>query len=277
MNVIFSCRDQVGLIQKISLVLEKNHANIIKFEEHVEDGQFFSRIQWEDKNSRSLDYWQKQFNSLKTQLNAQAYFKDEQQYAKVVLFCSKPLHCLLDILNHVLLGDLPIEIQAVISNHQDSKLILERMNIPFHYCPTHQLSRDEHEDVLLTTLGNYSFDFIGLARYMRILSAEFLDRLEKPIINVHHSFLPSFIGANPYQKAYNYGVKLIGATAHYVSKDLDEGPIIHQEVVSVSHLEGVEALKLKGKSCECKTFFQAIKKQAENKLVFHKGRVIVFH
>lgn len=277
MNVVLSCKDQMGLIQQMSLVLAHAQANIIKFEEHVEDGQFFCRFQWEDQSNRSIQYWQNQFQKLLAQLNAQAHFNDERHYAKVVLFCSKPLHCLLDILNHVQLGDLPIRIQAVISNHQDAQPFVERLNIPFHYCPTHHISQEEHEELVLTLLDQYTFDFMGLARYMRILSSDFLQSLNKPIINVHHSFLPSFIGANPYEKAYHCGVKLIGATAHFVTKDLDEGPIIHQEVVRVSHLDSVSELKLKGKSCECKTFFQAIKKQAENKLAYTKGRVIVFH
>ncbi|MDD3302824.1 MAG: formyltetrahydrofolate deformylase, partial [Candidatus Gracilibacteria bacterium] len=207
------------------------------------------------------------------QMSVNVDFKSTKK--KVGLFCSKELHCLVDILGRYMTSELNIEIPYVISNSLAGKEIVEKFGIPFFYIQTKKDSLDHEKEILQITRDNPT-DLICLARYMKILSQNFIESVNQKIINVHHSFLPSFIGANPYSEAHERGVKLIGATSHYVIPELDRGPIIEQSVKRIKHNHDTDNMKVLGRECEKEVFFVAIKKHIENKLVVYKNRTIVF-
>ena len=276
-NLSLSCKDQPGLISQLTRLLAEQQANVTKLEEHVENSLFFVRIQWEDHSGEDLTFWKGVFNNFIAQNHAQARFSDTKYPFKCVLFCSKELHCILDCLYHVNAKHIPLEVVAIISNHANIQPFSDLYNIPFHFISADYLSREEHESKMLSCLSQYDYDGIGLARYMRILSSSFLNHLKQPIINVHHSFLPSFKGADPYGQAFAKGVKVIGATSHFVTDVLDEGPIIHQDIERVTHLYKKESLKLLGQNCEKVVFLEAMKKLAENKLIRFGQKTIVFN
>lgn len=274
-SIVISCVDKPGLIYEISKIFQDNKINIVSLEEHVEDGYFFIRVEWDENHN--VENWKCLFEAFIRRHNAQFQIRFSQPSYKVLLMCSKPLHCLLNVLHQVFFDELPFEIVAVVSNHQDAQGFVENLGMPFHYCPFKSNDRNSHEEDILDILKMYHFDCIGLARYMRVLSPDFLKQIKQPIINVHHSFLPSFKGANPYQQAFDKGVKVIGATAHYVTEDLDEGPIIEQDVLKVNHLNDKVALSMLGKQSEKQVFAKALMKEAQNKIIVFKGKTIVFN
>tara|TARA_A100001015_G_scaffold36652_1_gene40395 strand:+ start:4020 stop:4859 length:840 start_codon:yes stop_codon:yes gene_type:complete len=276
-SLIVSCDDQPGLIHSISSVLILAKESISKLEEHVEHGRFFCRVQWQNDAQWSIAKWQETFQPFFYSTNATFSFKDHHVPTKIGLFCSKYLHCLYNVLNHIQMGDLHASIEFVVSNHIDASAMVKHHGVPFIYLPVDSFSKEMHETQVMNAIQPIPVDFIGLARYMRILSPKFLQKNRFPIINVHHSFLPSFIGANPYQQAHDRGVKLIGATAHFVTSELDAGPIIHQQVVNVSHLDSPDRLQQLGKTAEMDVFLRALQKQCENKLIEFNGRTVVFN
>ena len=277
LNLTLSCNDHIGLIHKITTEFYKANVNIVKLEEHVEDGHFFIRIRWNNNDGPSISTWNNLINALAKPLNASFFIQDESIKKNLILMCSKESHCILDIVNHIECGHLNVNLIAIISNHHTVAPIADRFNIPFHYCPTTESQRENQEKNIITHLNTYSFDCIGLARYMRILSPQFLSEIKQPIINVHHAFLPSFVGANPYKQAFDRGVKMIGATAHYVNEHLDDGPIISQKTTTVSHLQSVESLKEVGRLSEQQVFFNGLKAHCENKVICFNNRTIVFN
>lgn len=274
-SILISCLDKPGLIYEITKIFHQNQVNIESLEEHVEAGHFFIRVQW-GLEAAQKD-WEKLFCEFIKTHQASFRIRLAEPAFKVVLFCSKPLHCLLNILHQVFFNELPFDVVAVISNHKEAQGFVENLGFPFHHCPTESLDRNQHEENILKVLSLYDYDCIGLARYMRVLSANFLNQITVPMINVHHSFLPSFKGADPYQQAFDKGVKVIGATAHYVTEDLDEGPIIDQEILKVNHLSDKLALSSLGKQSEKQVFAKALCKESQNKIVVHKGKTIVFN
>ena len=192
-----------------------------------------------------------------------------------MLFCSKELHCLIDIIGQIENKELNADIEAVIANHPEAKHICNSFNIPFEYISEKNKSKKQYEDEMFKRLEDYSYECIGLAKYMQILSASF-KKVDVPIINIHHSFLPAFVGANPYRQAYNKGVKLIGATAHYVTETLDDGPIITQEVTPVTHSYSINDLKKEATVLK-KVFSDALNKHINNKIAINNKRTIIFH
>ena len=221
--------DKSGIISKITAFFAKHKINIDQLEEHVDNNSFFMRVTIKDSSIFSEEKWQKLDAYFKA-LNITFKIHFEKYVSKLVLFCSKELHCLVDIIGQIENKELNASIDAVIANHPDAKHICNAFNIPFEYISEKNKSKKQYEDEMFKRLEGYSYECIGLAKYMQILSASFLKKVDVPIINIHHSFLPAFVGANPYRQAYNKGVKLIGATAHYVTETLDDGPIIAQEV-----------------------------------------------
>ncbi len=196
---------------------------------------------------------------------------------RVAIFVSKELHCLHELIWEWQTGNLMAEIAVVISNHEEARELVERLNIPFHYMKANKDIRAEVEKKQLELLEQYDIDVIVLARYMQILTPDFVSAHPNRIINIHHSFLPAFIGANPYKRAYERGVKLIGATSHYVTNDLDEGPIIEQDIERVDHRDNAEALKNIGRTIERSVLARAVKWHLEDRVIVHENKTIVFN
>ncbi len=272
-SLTISCKDLKGIIFKVTEFLYKLNANIVNAEQHIEDDMFFMRIEWDlgDFNLTEEDF-KEQFKEISTE-HKMTYALDYNGKRKsVALFCSRELHCLLDIINRKNIGELDVNIAFVASNFTDAKDYMGKFNIPFY----HIENGNNQENELLKIIQKYDIECIGLARYMKVLSEEFLKKSNLPIINVHHSFLPSFVGAKPYDEAYDKGVKIIGATSHYVTKDLDQGPIIEQETLRITHGQSINELKTMGRKCEKEVFAIALKKHVENKIIIHKNRTIIF-
>ncbi len=276
-NLLVSCPDKPWIIKTVTEFLFNYWANISFLEQHIEDNYFFMRVEWEienfcfdcdDKFLDNFSWIQKQF-----WMEVKVDFKWEKR--KIWLFCSSELHCLVDILWRYLTWELNIEIPYVISNKLDAKTLVEKTWIPFYFVETKKWSF-EHEKEILKIVKENPTDLIALARYMKILSQDFIDSVNQKIINVHHSFLPSFVWAKPYDEAYERWVKIIWATSHYAIPELDRWPIIHQEVKRVKHSHWIENLKIIWRECEKEVFFTAIKKHIENKIIVYKNRAIVF-
>lgn len=276
-NLIITCPDKPWIIRAVTDFIFVHWGNISLLEEHSEDGQFFMRIEWdlEKFKLQSEKEFLQFFFLLKEEFNMQINLNFEKKKKKIWLFCSKEWHCILDIISRTFLEELDIEIIYVISNSTQLQDVVEKFWIPFFYTPTKKDSL-EHEQQQLKIIKKYPTDLIVLAKYMKILSADFIGKTWQKIINVHHSFLPSFVWSKPYQEAYERGVKLIWATSHYVIPELDQGPIIEQQVKRVKHCHSIENLKILGRECEKEVFATAIRKHIENKLIVYKNRTIVF-
>ncbi len=271
------CPDKVGLIAQVTNFFAEENLNILQLEQHTERKRFFIRIEGEEMNpSQPITSWERKFKLLGEELEMEYKFHEPQERIKIAIFCSKTLPCPLEILARQLSGNMHIDIQCVISNHRTIEGIAERLDVPFYYIATPNDNKS-YEAKQLQLVKAFNVDLIVLARYMKVLSEHFLKQAPAPIINIHHSFLPSFAGGNPYGEAYDRGVKLIGATAHFVTKDLDEGPIINQNVMPVDHEYSVEELKKTGANIEKQVFAQAVQKFSEHKIIEWEGRTVVFH
>lgn len=268
------CSDQVGIISKISTVLYQNNINIIKLNEYVEPSEkhFFCRAEIEGDNGQ-IDILKEIKNVLGADSTVQL---SELKKKKVVIMATKEAHCLGDLLLRGNTNALNIDIQAVIANYDTLKELTEKFDIPFHYVDHNGLTRDEHAIKVQELIDKMNPDYILLAKYMRILPENFVKHFQNKIINIHHSFLPAFIGANPYKQAYERGVKVIGATSHFVTADLDEGPIIEQDVLHIDHSYNDKELSDLGKNVEQMVFSKAIKYVTEDRVFVHKNKTVVF-
>lgn len=275
-NLLVSCEDTKGLVHTITGFLYQYGGNLVTIEQHIEDGMFFMRVEWDLVNFLldKANFIEK-FNSIQAQFNMETTVDYQIASKKIGIFCSREPHCLIDILMRQQTGELPVEIAYVMSNFEDCRSYVENFQIPFYYIPTKKDSL-EHEAEQLKIIRNNPTDLIALARYMKVISNQFITQVNQKIINVHHSFLPSFIGARPYDDAYERGVKLIGATSHYVTAELDQGPIIEQTVRRIHHAHKVNNLKTMGRESEREVFAFAIKKHIENKIIVYKNRTFVF-
>lgn len=278
--LLISCPDQKGIITSVTSFIFKNQGNIIELEQHIDKtcGKFFMRIEW-DMNGFLIpqDNLKAEFGKTlgKTyQMEWDIHFSINTP--KMAIFVSKHAHCFLDILARFQSNEWGIEIPIVISNHQDWQPVVENLNIKFQYIPITAQNKAEQEKFQIELMKQYKIDFIVLARYMQILSPDFIKHFQNKIINIHHSFLPAFPGAKPYHSAFERGVKIIGATSHYVTDDLDCGPIIEQNVTHVSHNDSVEDLIRKGKDVEKVVLSKAIWKHFNHKILVHQNRTIVF-
>ncbi|MBK5501723.1 formyltetrahydrofolate deformylase [Peribacillus sp. TH14] len=278
-KLLISCPEKPGIISVVSNLLLENKANVVHFDQHTTDpqtGMFFMRIEF-DLNDFDVSYAKLEED---IHMLAQAYSMDwslsgNKKRKRMAIFVSKMDHCLMELIWRWKSNELLVEIPMVISNHPDLKEVVESYGIPYYHIPiTHETKQQAEQKALELLKGKV--DSIALARYMQILSPKFISEFPNQIINIHHSFLPAFVGANPYARAYNRGVKLIGATAHYVTNDLDEGPIIQQDVKRVNHRHTIEELKVAGSHVERQVFAEAVSWHIEDKVIVHGNKTIVF-
>ena len=269
-----SCSDQKGLVYHISDILFKNELNIEKNNEYVdeENGKFFFRARvFGEFDIKKLS------TDLKKILPKDASIMIEKRRKKdIVVMATKESHSLGDILIKHYSGELDANILCVIANHDNLRDLVEKFDVPFHFISAENKTRTDHEREVLETLSNYNLDYIVLAKYMRILSSEFVREYEGKIINIHHSFLPAFIGANPYKQAYNRGVKIIGATAHFVNDNLDEGPIIHQDVIRVNHEYTWKDMQKAGREVEKAVLNHALDLVFDDRVFVYNNKTIIF-
>ncbi|MGE6612419.1 formyltetrahydrofolate deformylase [Peribacillus sp. NPDC076916] len=278
-KLLISCPEKPGIISAVSNLLLENRANVVHFDQHTTDpqaGMFFMRIEFD------LNDFDASYAKLEEDLHvlAQAYAMEwslsgNNKRKRMAIFVSKMDHCLMELIWRWKSNELPVEIPMVISNHPDFKKIVESYGIPYYHIPLAHETKQQAEQKAIGLLKG-KVDFIALARYMQILSPAFVSEFPNQIINIHHSFLPAFVGANPYARAYNRGVKLIGATAHYVTNDLDEGPIIQQDVKRVNHRHTIEELKVTGSHVERQVLAQAVSWHIEDRVIIHGNKTIVF-
>ncbi|MEX3910667.1 formyltetrahydrofolate deformylase [Bacillus paralicheniformis] len=280
-RLLVSCPDQPGIVAAVSSFLFENGANIIESSQYTTDpegGRFFLRIEFEAEGIRKkIEQMKATFSTVAESFQMTWSMNLASELKRVAIFVSKELHCLHELLWEWQSGNLMAEIAAVISNHEDARETVESLNIPFLYMKANKDIREEVEKQQLKWLEEYRADVIVLARYMQILTPDFVSAHPNKIINIHHSFLPAFIGANPYKRAYERGVKLIGATSHYVTNELDEGPIIEQDIERVDHRDNVEALKNIGRTIERSVLARAVKWHLEDRIIVHGNKTIVFN
>lgn len=279
-RLLVSCPDQPGIVAAISKFLFSYNANIIEssqYSTNPEGGIFFLRIEFECPGLKEkAKNMEKQFAVLAEKFSMEWNFTHVYHVKKAAIFVSKELHCLLELLWEWQSGDLMADIVVVISNHEAAREVVEGLNIPFYYIPANKEIRDQAEEKQLQLLEEYDIDLVVLARYMQILSPKFVDENPHKIINIHHSFLPAFVGARPYERAYDRGVKIIGATSHYVTNELDEGPIIEQDISRVDHRDNVDNLKKIGRRIERSVLARAVKWHIEDRIIVHQNKTIVF-
>lgn len=276
--LLFSCPDQSGIVADVTRFFSDRKVNIATIEQHSEDDFFFVRIEWDNaENPVSNTEFEKDFGVISKKFDGDFRMHFFSQKQTLGLFVSKEPHALLEILAKYEMDEFPnLEISFLVSNDDKSEVFATRYDIPFFYIPTNNDDSFDHEAAQLEVIKKFKPDYIGLARYMKILSANFIEQAGCPIINIHHSFLPSFIGAKPYEMAYSKGVKLVGATSHFVIPELDQGPIIEQGVTRVLSGDSVEKFKCMGRDTEKTVFAQAMKKVLEHKVIVYKGRTIIF-
>ncbi len=273
-----SCADQPGIVAAIASLLTDNSCNITDSAQFgdVKSGRFFMRVSFSAPDSLNRNGAQDMLRPVfeRFAMNAGVYPISERQ--RVLIMVSKFGHCLNDLLYRHGIGALPIEIPAIVSNHRDFYQLAASHNIPFHYLPVTPETKAKQERRLLDLIDDEKIDLVVLARYMQVLSEPLCEKLAGRAINIHHSFLPSFKGAKPYHQAHARGVKLIGATAHYVTPDLDEGPIIEQEVVRVDHAMSADDLSNMGRDVESLVLARAVKWHVDHRVLLNGNRTIVF-
>lgn len=276
--LLISCPDRKGIVAEVAQFLYKHNANILHADEHqdTEKSIFFLRVQW-DLTDFALDAktFQKKFDPPAKTFQMEWKVAYSYNRPKVALFVSKEDHCLADLLYRHKSGELACDISLVVSNHKLAKPFADFYEIPFVHVIA-ESDKPKSEATILKLLKQQHIDLIVLARYMQILSGDFLKTFAKPVINIHHSFLPAFIGAKPYKQAHERGVKLIGATSHYVTEILDNGPIIEQDVLRVSHRDSVADLIQKGRDLERIVLSRAVKWHVENKILQYGNKTVVF-
>jgi formyltetrahydrofolate deformylase len=272
--LLIKCRDSVGLVALISQTLASHNLNITAMREFVDEtaNSFFARIEcWGNAGETEL----------KTELEAclpegAEIVINPKLKKQIALLVTKEYHCLGDALVRHFFNTLQADVCCVIGNYEILQPFSERMNVPFHYISHENKSKNDFESELKTTLKNYKLDYIVLAKFMRILSPDFVATFENKIINIHHSFLPAFIGANPYKQAYERGVKLLGATAHFVTNDLDEGPIIVQQTIPVNHTFGSPDMVIAGKEIEKSVLSKAMQLIFQDRVFISGNRTVIF-
>jgi len=275
---LLSGPDQKGLVAKVASWIYKREGNIIHADQHrdQEEGVFFQRIEWAVEGNKSAEVEAAAFRDFGDSMGMRTNVAISGTKPKVALFVSKASHCFHDLVLRWKAGDFPCDISLVISNHETLMGSAEWYGIPFEHVPVTKESKSEAEAKQLSLLKSYDIDLVIMARYMQVLSTIFLDTWGKPVINIHHSFLPAFAGAKPYHQAHKKGVKLIGATAHYATAELDQGPIIHQAVAQITHRNSVQDLIRKGRDLEKMTLAQAVSWHLENRILVYENKTVVF-
>lgn len=277
-TLLLSCPDQKGLVAKFANFIYSNGGNIIHADQHTDASAdlFLTRIEWElDGFNLPREIIGAAFGAIAQPLNAdwQLHFSDK--VPRIAIWVSRQDHCLFDLIWRQRAKEINAEIPLIISNHVQLQDIAEKFGIDYHHIPITADTKSEQEAKQLELLRQYNIDLVVLAKYMQVLSADFITQFPQ-VINIHHSFLPAFPGANPYHRAFDRGVKIIGATAHYVTQDLDEGPIIEQDVVRVSHRDQVDDLIRKGKDLERVVLARAVRLHLQNRVLVYGNRTVVF-
>ncbi|MGA2553417.1 MAG: formyltetrahydrofolate deformylase [Smithella sp.] len=277
--LLLSCADGKGLVAKISDFIFRHNGNIVHADQHTSkiDKLFFMRIEWELNGfALSREKIPAAFMPLAKQFNMKWDLHFTDYVPRIAIFVSRHLHCLHDLILRRHMGELGADVEAVISNHTDARDLVEQFGMKFFHIPVSEKNKEQQETLELNMLREMNIDLIVLARYMQILGGKFLKNYGKSIINIHHSFLPAFAGGNPYQQAYDRGVKIIGATGHYVTEQLDEGPIIAQDVIKISHRDAVSDIQTKSKDLERIVLARALRLHLENKILVYGSKTIVF-
>lgn len=279
-RMLISCPDGPGIVAAVSRFLFDHGANIVQSDQYTMDpsgGMFFMRIEFDlPELERRMEQLQAEFGKIAGQFQMNWQMFNVSHKKKLAIFVSKEDHCLVELLWQWQAEDLDADIALVVSNHTDMKEYVESFGIPYHHIPVTADTKAEAERRQLEVVGE-DIDVIILARYMQIISPSFIEHYRNRIINIHHSFLPAFIGGNPYAQAYRRGVKIIGATAHYVTEELDGGPIIEQDVQRVSHGDDVGELKRIGRTIERVVLARAVKWHIEDRILVHQNKTVVFN
>ncbi len=277
--LLMHCPDREGIIAIASNFINTHGGNVINLDQHVdrEEGVFFMRIEWDLTNfdiarENMRELFARTFS--KRGVSFELYFSDEKP--RMAIFVSKMSHCLYDLLARYTAGEWHVEIPLIVSNHPDMESAARRFDIPYFHIPITKETKDEQEAYTIDLLRKNNVDFVVLARYMQIITENFISHYPNNIINIHHSFLPAFVGAKPYHAAHARGVKLIGATSHYVTSDLDAGPIIEQNITRISHRDTVESLVRKGRDLEKIVLSQAVEQHIQHKILTYKNKTILF-
>ncbi|GAA4229366.1 formyltetrahydrofolate deformylase [Sagittula marina] len=273
-----ACPSTRGIVAAVSAFLANHGCNITDSAQYDDlgTGQFFMRVSFNSETGATLDQLTTDMEDVGGEFSMDYAFHDETAKMKVVVMVSRFGHCLNDLLYRTRIGALPIEIVAVISNHMDYQKVVVNADIPFHCIPVTKQNKAEAEARILQVVEDAEADLIVLARYMQILSDTMCQKMSGRIINIHHSFLPSFKGANPYKQAYERGVKLIGATSHYVTADLDEGPIIEQDTVRVTHAQSASDYVSLGRDVEAQVLARAVHAHARRRVFLNGDKTVVF-
>lgn len=279
-KLLLHCPDKPGILAEVTDFITVNKGNIIYLDQYVDhvENIFFMRIEWELKNflipqEKIEDYFATLY-AQKYEMFFRLYFSDTKP--RMAIFVSKMSHCLFDLLARYTAGEWNVEIPLIISNHPDLQHVAERFGIPFYLFPITKETKEEQEKKEMELLAKHKVNFIVLARYMQVISERMIDAYPNRIINIHHSFLPAFVGAKPYHAAFERGVKIIGATSHYVTTELDAEPIIEQDVVRITHKDTVEDLVNKGKDLEKIVLSRAVQKHIERKVLAYKNKTVIF-
>ncbi|NTW69410.1 MAG: formyltetrahydrofolate deformylase [Chlorobiaceae bacterium] len=277
--LLLSCADRAGLVSRISRFIYERDGNILDLDEHVDpvEKTFFIRVSWRyESASFSLSELEAAFRPLGTEFDASWQIRLSGRKTRTAIFVSRYDHCLQELLWRHSIGEFPVDIALIISNHPDLAPLAAHHGIPFHVFPVSRDNKDEMEQHELDLLENNAIDIIVLARYMQVLSSRFVDRYPARIINIHHSFLPAFVGSSPYRQAYERGVKIIGATSHYVTEELDQGPIIEQDIMRVSHKDTLDDLVRKGRDLERLVLAKALRLHSEHRILVNGRKTVVF-
>ena len=280
--LLLHCPDQPGIISEVTKFITDNHGNIIYLDQYVdrEDGVFFMRIEWELNGflvpREKIKEYLSTLYAQRYGMTFSLYYSDERP--RMAIFVSKMSHCLYDLLARYKAGEWNVDIPCIISNHEDLRYVAEQFDIPYYVWSINKdhSNKAEVEQAEMELLREKRITFIVLARYMQIISDDMIAQYPHHIINIHHSFLPAFVGAKPYHQAWARGVKIIGATSHYVTAELDAGPIIEQDVTRISHKDTPESLALKGKDLEKIVLSRAVSKHIDRKILTYKNKTIIF-
>jgi formyltetrahydrofolate deformylase len=279
-RLLIRCPDQPGIVAAVSQFLFEHEANIVSSNQYTidpEGGQFFMRIEFEcHELMNKKENLEADFSSISEMYQMDHEFMYVHGIKNMAIFVSKEPHCLLELLWEWESGNLMVNIPVVISNHEVVRDIVESRGIPFYYIPAKKDIRTQVEEQQKEILRKYDIDVVVLARYMQILTPDFVKEYENRLINIHHSFLPAFVGAKPYERAYHRGVKMIGATSHYVTDDLDEGPIIEQDIGRVDHRNEIAEMKKIGQAIERSVLARAVKWHLEDRVIVYGNKTIVF-
>ena len=279
-KLLLHCPDKPGILAEVTDFITVNKGNIIYLDQYVDhvENIFFMRIEWELKDflvpqEKIEDYFRTLYGQ-KYEMDFRLYFSDVKP--RMAIFVSKLSHCLFDMLARYTAGEWNVEIPLIISNHPDLQHVAERFGIPFYLFTITKETKEEQERKQMELLAKHKITFIVLARYMQVISEQMINAYPNKIINIHHSFLPAFVGAKPYHAAFQRGVKIIGATSHYVTTELDAGPIIEQDVVRITHKDSIEDLVNKGKDLEKIVLSRAVQKHIERKVLAYKNKTVIF-